>query len=146
MNHPYSIRAPLSPDLARVEAYWKGLLRGNASMPFWDDLHLSALPDLADQLMLIEVFELPQRFRFDYLGAALNEDSLEGRFIDEIQLRWPLDFLLSQCSATVESASPTVYRFAASKRDAAKGAYQRLLLPLWGEGHIRMLLGAVDFR
>ena len=146
MNHPYSIRAPLSPDLTRVEAYWKGLLRGNASMPFWDDLRLSALPDLADQLMLIEVFELPQRFRFDHLGAALNEDSLEGRFIDEIQLRWPLDFLLSQCSATVESASSTVYRFVAPKSEAAKGAYQRLLLPFWGEGQIRMLLGVVDFR
>ncbi|MGZ3276324.1 MAG: hypothetical protein ACXU82_05105 [Caulobacteraceae bacterium] len=131
--------------MARVEAYWKGLLRGNASMPFWDDIRLTAMPDLAGQLMLIEAFELPQRFRFDHLGAALNEDSLEGAFIDEIRLKRPFDFLLSQCSATVESASPTVYRFAAPEREAAKGAYQRLLLPSWGEGHIRMLLGIVDF-
>lgn len=146
MNHPFSICAPLSPDLTRVEAYWKGLLRGNASMPFWDDIRLSALPDLADRLILIEAFELPQRFRFDHLGAALNTDSLEGVFIDEIRLKRPFDFLLSQCSATVESASPTVYRSSITERERGAGAYERLLLPSWGEGHIRMLLGVVDFR
>ena len=45
----------------------------------------------------------------------------------------PLDFFRAQAS-TLSKATPTYYR--------AKD-YARLVLPLWGEGEISMLLGAV---
>ncbi len=138
MTQPYSIPTRLSPDLARVHSYWKSLLRGAANIPFWDDVNLSDLPDLADRLLLIDAFERLERFRFNHLGQALRAEVLAGKFIDEMEPMWPFEFLRSQCSATVEAAAPTYYR-----QEGAR-TYERLLLPLWGEGRIGMLLGAVD--
>ena len=139
-KHPYPVPSRLSPELARVHAYWRGLLRGGAEMPFWDDARLTDLPDLADRLFLIDVFGRPERCRFGTLGKALDSDGLGGRFLDETDLASPFAFLRSQASATIECAAPTFFR-----DEAAPGGYGRLLLPMWGEGRISMLLGAVDF-
>jgi len=141
MKHPYAVPTRLSPDLARVLDYWKGLLRGAATMPFWDDAKPSDLPDLAGRLVLIDVFDQPERFRLNSIGADLEGQALTGKFIDHASLDSPFDFLRSQASATVESAAPTYYHQAA---DGDARAYGRLLLPMWGEGRIGMLLGAVD--
>jgi hypothetical protein len=138
-KHPFAVPARLSPDLTRVEAYWKGLLRGSAKMPFWDDAKLTDLPDLADRLFLLDVFDHPERFRFDMVGRGLADDGLAGLFIDEADLAHPFEFLRAQATATVECAAPTYVRHEGGRR-----AYGRLLLPMWGDGRISMLLGAVD--
>ncbi len=145
MTHPYAIPSRLSPDLTRVHAYWKGLLRGGADMPFWDDAKLTDLPDLASRLLLIDVFQKPERFRLAVVGEALAGGDVTGRFIDELESGWPLEFLRSQCTATVECSGPTWFRRDADDEDASAKGWSRLLLPMWGEGRIGMLLGAVDF-
>lgn len=141
MKHPYALPARLSPDLARVKAYWTGLLRGGADMPFWDDARLTDLPDLAGRLFLLDVFDQPERFRLDAVPAAFRGGELNGLFIEHAELDWPFDYLRSQASATVEAAEPTWFRH---ERAGGEGAYARLLLPMWGEGRIGMLLGAID--
>lgn len=141
MKHPFSVPARLSPDLARVESYWRGLLRGAAQMPFWDDAKLTDLPDLGPRLFLIDAFDRPQRFRFATVGAEIGGTELEGRFLDETDLATPLEFLLAQCSATIESAAPT---FLGAPEGAGR-PYGRLVLPMWGDGRASMLLGAVEF-
>lgn len=138
-KHPFALPARLSPELTRVEAYWRGLLRGAAEMPFWDDAKLTDLPDLKDRLFLIDVFAKPERFRFGTLGSAVDAGQLGGRFLDETDLEAPFAFLRSQAAATVECAAPTWFRDEGPRRNA------RLLLPMWGEGRISMLLGAIDF-
>jgi len=110
-------------------------------MPFWDDVTLSSLPDLVDDLMLIDVFSQPERFRFNTVGANIAKrkgDPVIGKFADDIPLQRPFRFLRAQCSATVEARAPTYYR------DADGSA--RLLLPMWGEGRVGMLLGAFDWQ
>lgn len=146
MTTPFSVPSDLPADLARVLAYWRGLLRGNADMPFWDDVKLSDLPDLADRLFLIDVFARPDRFRFALVGKAISGGDLDGLFLDEVGPRPPLSFLTSQCSATVEAGAPTCFRGDAPPSAGGDGgaAYMRLLLPMWGDGRISMLLGAVD--
>ena len=142
---PYSLPQNLEADLARVLAYWQGLKRGEANMPFWDDINISALPDLLDRLMLIDVFNKPVRFRFAIVGdeiKAQHGGELVGKFLDELEARDPLRYLNSQSSATVESHAPTYYR----SLEAGRRGYSRLLLPMWGDGHIGMLLGAVTAR
>jgi hypothetical protein len=138
-KHPYAVPAGLSPDLTRVMAYWRGLLRGSASIPFWDDARLSDLPDLKDRLFLIDVFDQPDRYRFGTVGEALGGEGLEGRFLDETHLARPFEFLASQCAATMESVEPTFFRHAAGDT-----SYSRLLLPMWGDGRLSMLLGFVE--
>jgi hypothetical protein len=137
-KHPYAVPTRLPPDLTRVQAYREGLLRGAATMPFWDDVKPSDLPDIVGRIFLIDVMGPQERFRFDQVGKALAAEGLEGRFLDEFEPHHPFEFLRSQCVTTVECAAPTYFRDA-----AAALPYGRLLLPLWGDGRISMLLGVV---
>lgn len=145
MKHPFAVPSRLPPDLKRVMAYWKGLRRGAAEMPFWDDAKLSDLPDLKAEIFLIDVFARPERFRLATIGEALAQSGDSGKFIDEMDLASPLDFLRAQASATVESAAPTWFRYEADGGVPQPRPYARILLPMWGDGRIGMLLGAVDF-
>lgn len=143
---PFPLPRRLEPDLARLRAYWDGLKRGDAQMPFWDDLNLSAMPDLAGRLMLVEAFDKPLRFRLGMLGDELKErhgGDIVGKFLDESDARAPLQYLSSQASATVESRAATYYRHGSASRGGAANGYARLLLPMWGDGRIGMLLGGV---
>lgn len=139
VKHPFAVPHRMSPDLARVEAYWRSLLRGEAEMPFADDITPTAFADIGERTVMIEVFDLPERFRFASVGKALAGD-IEGKFLDETALTGPFAYLRAQASATVEAAEPTWFR-----HDAPMGGYQRLLLPAWGEGRISLILGAVAF-
>ena len=137
---PFALPKALDKNLARVFAYWEGLERADNDMPFWDDVKLSALPDLVDSLLLIDAFVLPERFRFRTVGKGLAQrygEAVGGKFLDELELRAPFGYLRAQCSATVEARAPTYH---------ADAGYSRVLLPMWGDGHISMLLGAVDWR
>lgn len=143
MTRPFAPPEHLLPDLLRVKAYWQGLLRGSAEMPFWDDLDLTTLHDIAGRLFLVGVFSKPERLRLDIVGedlAAAQGAPVAGLFTDEIACAPPLNFLNAQASATLEASAPTY----------AEGAlpdgrtYRRLLLPMWGDGRISMLLGVVD--
>jgi hypothetical protein len=148
---PFSLPRKLEPDLARLRAYWDGLNRGDADMPFWDDVNLSMLPDLAGRLMLIEVFDRPVRFRLGMVGEEIKQQygkNVVGKFLDEIDIHSPLQYLSSQASAALENRAPTHYRHDSSKRSSsgATAGYSRLLLPMWGDGRIGMLLGGVVWR
>ena len=146
VKSPYPLPAEMSPNLLRVRSYWESLKRAGNEMPFWDDLKLSALPDLTDSLLLMDVFADPERFRFNTIGkafAAADGLSLTRKFADEVALRGPFEYLRAQCSAAVEGGIPTFYRHDGSREAPA---FSRLLLPMWGDGHISMLLGALDRR
>ncbi|MDP1632936.1 MAG: hypothetical protein Q8L66_16090 [Caulobacter sp.] len=141
MTQPYALPASLSPDLKTVEAYWRSLLRGSAEMPFWDDIDLTTMPSLAGRLFVVGAFDKPDRYRLEIVGETLARAAgkeIAGLFVDELRLPPPLAFLGSQASATVEAAAPTYHE------EPGQAGYRRLLLPMWGDGHISMLLGVVD--
>lgn len=148
---PFSLPRKLEPDLARIRAYWEGLKRGDADMPFSDDVDLSKMPELAGRLMLIEVFDKPVRFRLGTLGEEAIErygTNVVGKFLDEIEMLPPLQYISSQSSAALESRAPTYYRHASTRRGSSGtvACYSRLLLPMWGGGRIGMLLGGVAWQ
>jgi hypothetical protein len=136
-DQPFALPAALEPDLQRVYAFWDGLKRGQASVPFWDDLDLGALGTLSGKALLLDVFEKPLRFRFSSVGKDIAHKigrPIGDKFADEVEPKGPLAYFSAQCSATVESAGPTYY--------TGEG-FARLVLPLWGDGRIGMLLGAI---
>ena len=109
-------------------------------MPFSDDLGLPALSKLAGRCFLLSAFAVPERFRFEFVSEGLQGTARVGKFIDEIAPDTHFGFLRAQSSATVEAAEPTLFRLSESSgRD-----FSRLLLPMWGNGQVNMLLGAVD--
>jgi hypothetical protein len=63
--------------------------------------------------MLIDVFEKPERFRLNSVGQQLTDqygETITGKFADELELRNPLEYLPSQCSATIDARAPTYYQ------------------------------------
>lgn len=139
--HPFALPADLTPGLAGAHAYWEGLLRGAAPMPFWDDLVLADMGGARGDTFTLEVFDKPERFRFGLVGEDLKAccaGEVEGVFLGEGALPEPFDFLLAQASATVESRSPTLHRGGGDR------PYARMLLPMWGEGRIGLLLGVIE--
>ncbi len=149
-NEPYPVPRKLESGLAPVLAFWQGLRRREAEIPFWDDIDISALPDVSGRLMLLEASDQPVRFRcgFGVVGEEIKRQyggDLASKFLDEIEVRHPLQFLISQSSATIESRRPTYYRHALAKKGGSSHVereYARLVLPMWGNGHIGMLLVA----
>lgn len=132
-HNPFPLPAALDRDLAAVEALWRGLRRAQNDMPFADDLKPAALAEVTGRVLLLDAFEKPERFRFSLLGGDLllpQAKALSGKFIDEVDLPGLLGFLRAQASATVEARAPTYHR-------------GRLLLPMWGDGRVSLLLGAV---
>ncbi len=145
--HKFFLPDELGSDLTHIHAYWNGLKRGANDIPFWDDVKLPMRSRLGRESMLIDVFENPLRFRFDLIGADLSDwygRAIGNRFLDEIEPHAPFNDLIQQSKATVEGCAPTYYRQAGGREDARHPRnYARLLLPLWGNGRIEMLLGAV---
>jgi hypothetical protein len=141
---PFPLPEKLDPNLAAVLSYWRRLRRADNSMPFWDDLNLSdlsGLPERPQSLLLIDAFDKPERFRFNRLVGEMLETAgrtFTGKFVDEVDLPKLMSYLRAQCSATVEARIPTYYCSA-----VASPAYPRILLPMWGDGRIGMLLGAI---
>ncbi len=109
-------------------------------MPFGDDLRFSDLSNLSAKPFVLSVFTSPERFRFEFLDKRLEGSAMAGRFVDEIAADTHFSFLRAQASATLEAAEPTFLRLSAeSGRN-----FGRLLLPMWGNGGINTLLGAVN--
>jgi hypothetical protein len=146
-NYPFALPARLPQPFNGVFKYWKGLIRGRNSMPFWDDVNLTELSDWSDRLMLVDVFEDPQRFRLNDVGQQIQKrygSDIKRKFVDEIDAKAPLDFFTAQASATVEASAPTLLKLDARARKGIKTkTYVRLLLPMWGNGRIEMLLGTI---
>lgn len=140
-RNPFPVPLQLPSVLAQVKSYWAELRRARNDMPFWDDLDISALPEAHSKLLLIDVFSGPERFRFNFVGRdLLDEAALQNKFLDEVKLAGKLIYLRAQASATVEAAQPTFVHFNSSGQEG----FDRLLLPMWGNGEISMLLGAAD--
>ena len=139
-RNPFPLPDPLDARLQAVLSLWQGLRRSENGMPFSDDLALPALSNLPAKPFLLQVFSSPERFRFEYLDQALRGAAALGKFIDEISADTPFGYLRAQSSATVEAAEPTFLRLT----ETSGRHCSRLLLPLWGEGQISLLLGAVD--
>ena len=144
---PFSVTIKPAEDLNLVRKHRKSLRRAGNEMPFWDDLKLAALPELAGRLVLFDAFERPERFRFSMVGCELTQRYGEGshRSIHErIEPRIPFNYVTSQYSVAVEGRAPTYYEHIEPREHQSVGpSYARILLPLWGEGSVRMLLGAV---
>jgi hypothetical protein len=138
--NPFSLPDHPDPNLQPVVSLWQHLKRAENEMPFSDDLELSALSNLAARPFTLSVFAAPERFRFEYLDKALQGTASAGRFIDELFLDAGLGYLRAQSSATVEAAEPTFFRL----HEKSGPNFSRVLLPLWGNGQINVLLGAVS--
>jgi hypothetical protein len=139
-QNPFLLPDRLDGRLEALLSFWQSLRRAENGMPFSDDLGLPALSNLQGRHFLLSVFALPERFRFEFLSEGLKSAAAIGKFIDEISPNTDFGYLRAQGSATIEAAAPTFLRLT----EVSGHSFSRLLLPMWGNGQINMLLGAVD--
>jgi hypothetical protein len=138
-RNPFPLSDRLDDKLQAVHSLWQGLKRAENNMAFADDLVLLALAKPSGKSFLLTVFTVPERFRFEFLGPDLP-GAAAGTFVDEITPHAGFSYLRAQASATVEAGEPTLLRLTeTSGRD-----FSRLLLPLWGNGQVSLLLGAIE--
>ena len=138
--NPFPLPDPLDRSLQAVVSLWKELRRAENGMPFADDLKFSDLPKLSAKPFVLSVFTSPERFRFEYLDKSLQGAGAAGGFIDGISADTNFSYLRAQSSATLEAAEPTFFRLI---EDSGR-SIGRLLLPMWGNGEVNTLLGAVN--
>ncbi len=143
----FALPGYLPRGLAEILSYWNSLNRNDNPIPLWSQVRLTALLKYSDALMMIDVLESPDRFRFGMVGRGLVDRygaDVESHFVADIAARAPFEDLQPQCCATIRTTAPTFYHHPARKAGPSEPAlsYQRLLLPLWGAGHVEMLLGA----
>jgi hypothetical protein len=72
LAQPFPLPEKLPTPLTGLHHYWTELIRAENEMPFADDVNLSQVPALAGNLLLVDVFAKPQRFRFNHLGDELT--------------------------------------------------------------------------
>jgi len=119
---------------------WEGLKRGENGIPFSDDLGVQSLSKLPGTPFLLSVVASPERCRFEYLSDGLHDAAVPGSFLDEISPNVKFSYLRAQSSATIEAAAPTLFHLT----PLSGYSFSRVLLPLWGNGQVNMLLGAID--
>jgi hypothetical protein len=137
-RNPFTVPDRLDPKLQPIVSLWERLKRAENGMPFTDDLDLSVLSSLSGKPFLLSVFAGPERFRFEFAGDGLQAGA--GQFIDEAAPDIYFNYLRAQSSATVEAAEPTFLRLT---QDSGH-KFSRVLLPMWGNGQVNMLLGAIE--
>jgi hypothetical protein len=138
--NPLTIRDNLDLDLEGAVALWNQLRRAENNMPFSDDLKFSDLSRLSAKPFVLSVFASPERFRFEFLHKNLQGAATAGRFVDEMPPEKYFSYLRAQSSATLEAAEPTFLRIS---EDFGR-SFGRVLLPMWGNGQINMLFGAIS--
>ena len=139
-RNPFPLPDRLDAEFRPVVTFWKNLKRGENGMPFGDDLELSALSKLAGNPFLLTVSPPPERYRLEFTCDNLRTEAVTGSFIDEMPSNVNFGYLRAQSSATVEAAEPTLLRLT----QFSGYSFSRVLMPLWGNGQVNMLLGAID--
>ena len=61
-GRPFAVESPLPPHLDGLLAYWKDLCRGQADMPFADDIDMNRVRELVSDSFTLGVFAKPARY------------------------------------------------------------------------------------
>ena len=139
-QNPFPLPDYLGAGLQPVVSLWQGLKRGENAIPFADDLGIDSLIKRPGNTFLLRVFQSPDRYRIEFLGDSLQHSAVAGSFLDEISPKADFSYLRAQSSATVEAVAPTLLRLT----PLSGQSFLRIVLPLWRNGQVDMLLGAVD--
>ena len=136
-----------TPYLRRLFAYWQDKRRGK-EFPSRRDLDPREFAFALGHVLLIDVLDNPQRFRFRLHGSVLSfraRYDMTGRMVDELPNDENRNVLLDRCRHLVETKRPC---FARSQRivDGLMYGYEVVWLPLSTDGtKVDMLLGGLAY-
>jgi hypothetical protein len=140
--------APLgSPLLRELRDYWL-TARGDRAMPAREDVDPIDIPRLLPHLLLVEVHENPQRFRYRVVGTELTrlaDRDPTGRWLDRDLYGDDLERVLVDFRACADTGAPVASRDTTMYLPNDWIVIEALLLPLGGpDGHVAMILVGID--
>ncbi len=136
-----------TPYLRRLYAYWDEKRHGRA-LPARRDLDPREFAFALGHVLLIDVLEDPQRFKFRLHGSVLSfraRYDMTGRMVDELPNDENRAVLLDRCRDLVATRRPC---FARSQRmiDNQTFGYEVVWMPLSSDGEsVDMLLGGLAY-
>lgn len=138
------------PDLIRFYDYWASLC-GGRPMPSRKDIDpLQIAPEYLPNLMLIEAFHDPRRYRYRLVGTNVvgaSGDDRTGRFFDEADF-FKIHPVVIQQYDHVDDAGPPLYSLEpfTNLRNGSNDV-DRLMLPLSSDGQrVDMLMVLFQLR
>ena len=136
-----------SPLLRELRDYWLSLAAGRA-IPAREDLDPLDIPRLLPNLMLVDVFDDPQRFRFRLVGTRVTElakrDST-GRWLDASLYGDTMERVLLDLRVCADTGAPVASLDTAPYLENDWIRAEALLLPLGRpDGTVEMILEGVD--
>ncbi|MEQ9334639.1 PAS domain-containing protein [Thalassobaculum sp.] len=136
-----------SPRLRELRDYWLSLAAGRV-MPAREDLDPLDIPRLLPNLMLVDVFHDPQRFRLRLVGTRLTElakrDST-GRWMDASLYGDNTERVLLDLRACADTGAPVASLDTAPYLENDWIRAEALLLPLGRQdGTVDMILEGIE--
>lgn len=139
------------PDLIQFYDYWASL-RGDRPMPSRKDVDpLRIAPNHLPNLMLIDVFHEPRRFKYRLVGTNVVEASGKnrtGRYFDDVKFFQINPTVMNHYNRVVETGQP-LYSLEpfTNLRTGSNYDVERLLLPLSNDGQrVDMLIVFFKFK
>ncbi|MEX2629759.1 MAG: PAS domain-containing protein [Tistlia sp.] len=134
--------------LLEALGYWRRQ-RGGRRWPRRADIDPIDIPALLPGIILLDLVGAPPRFRKRLVGSAIVEKEggdTTGRWLDECVNPSIREEVLRQHREAAEAPEGNCYRVAFTGADGKLYSYQRLLLPLSGDGQrVDMLFGGARF-
>ncbi len=147
MKHTITNLPMSSSSLREMRDYWLRL-RGDNQIPTREALNPADITRLLPKLVLTDVFEDPQRFRYRLIGTqvtALAERDATGKWLDEELYGDDTEDMLWAYKKCVHDKSPLSLREHVQFVDKSWVVVEVLFLPLGNaERTISILLSAVD--
>ena len=139
-----------SAELNEIHAYWLAK-RGQRRMPARQDIEPTEIPRLLRNVMLIDVFHDPPRFRYRLIGTNVVDATGEnrtGECFDSVDFFAANPIVREQYAAAVATGEPVHSLEPFYRLDTGRAyAVERLLLPLSSDGAtVDMLLVYFHFK
>ena len=139
---------PRHDELKRLYAYWLAK-KGTRRAPSRADIDPLEIAPLLPHVALVDVERAPLRFRYRLVGTEIVRKvgaDFTGRYLDSFTRLSNRDAMAAEFARVVDSAEPTVSFWNYSRADGRHVRYERLVLPLMGDGvTVDMLFSGMVF-
>jgi len=127
-----------SPRIRRLSDYWEEQRSARGTLPRRSDVTPDRLRDLLPHIIIVDVEQDPQRFRYRLVGTRVveyNGFEFTGRYLGEIG--WPEEqAIIDGYAAVVESRRPIFGAFGWELLDGSQGRCEFARFPLSEDGTI----------
>ncbi|TNE40054.1 MAG: PAS domain-containing protein [Alphaproteobacteria bacterium] len=139
------IQTPVLIDLIN---YW-GVIRKNRPIPLRQHFNPVDIPQCLRHIILIDVLDERPRYYIRLAGSVVNPafpHAANGQFIENVLHEEDRQEVLAQYERSVKQAAPTYKKSTVKVPSGRRLAYERIILPMSGDGEkVDKLITGINF-